>query len=790
MDYKIGSRGSKLAMIQTEYVRDRLREAYPEHTFEIVVIKTKGDKIQNRPLSQIGSKGLFVKEIEEKILSGEIQMGVHSMKDMPANGAEGLVFSKTWKREDPRDVLILREKKNLQELPLGAVIGTGSKRRAFQIKKLRPDLKIVDIRGNVETRIRKMQEQALDGIILAAAGLKRLGMEHKITQYLDSEEMISAPAQGALAIEVRKDNKELIHMLDAFADETSIAEIQAEREFLQRMGGGCFTPTGAVCKKSETGTYVMKAMYGDEEGKRIVFIDAEGKTPQETAQKAEIKIRRKIAGTVLLVGAGPGDPELITRKGFKALRKADCIIYDRLASLELLKEATDTCEKIYVGKANHHHTLKQEEINQLLVKKAMEHSLVVRLKGGDPYVFGRGGEEGLFLKEHGVEFSMVPGISSAIAGPAYAGIPVTHRGLSKGFHVVTAHSQEDCLADLDFNALARSKETCIFMMGLSKLYEITERLMKEGMSPATKAAVISSAAMKEQKTCSSDLAHIAQEAKKAQIQSPAVIVVGQVVSLRDALNVMEVKQKEKHRYLVIKIGKEISKLTEKLRNQGIFAEEVQVGKISIKPCAITKEDLKQTDWLVFTSQNGICGFFENLYAAGLDARNLAGIKLAVVGKKTAEALKSYGVHADLVPEDSNSAALAKVLLGELESTNQVMYPTGIQSGSELKKEIQKRCKLKILKVYENVPVEDELCEKNINEYQGVLFTCASSVQRFVNILNQEDALIWKQEGTAFSIGPKTSQKLQEIGVKHRIEAEHPDYDSMVNAVRKYCQRCL
>ena len=223
MKYIIGTRGSKLAMAQTGLVRDRLEKTYPEHEFEIQIIQTKGDRIQNKPLDQIGDKGLFVREIEEKILSGEIHIGVHSMKDMPARPAEGLVFTKAWKREDPRDVLILREADSLKELPFGAVIGTGSKRREVQLKKLRPDIRVVGIRGNVDTRLRKMEEQGLDGIVLAAAGLHRLGMQPRITQYLEPEQMIPAPAQGTLALEVREDDRMIQQMLDALCDEETEA---------------------------------------------------------------------------------------------------------------------------------------------------------------------------------------------------------------------------------------------------------------------------------------------------------------------------------------------------------------------------------------------------------------------------------------------------------------------------------------------------------------------------------------------------------------------------------------
>ena len=202
MKVRIGTRGSKLALVQTEYVKQRLEKAYPEDEYEIVIIKTKGDKIQDKPLNQIGAKGLFVKEIEEQILSGEISMGVHSMKDMPAKPAPALGFSKMWKREAPFDVLVLREAESLDELKSGAVIGTGSERRRKQLHRLRPDLVFTDIRGNIDTRLKKMEEQKLDGIVLAAAGLNRLGIKPEHCYCFNGDEMIPAPAQGILALEL------------------------------------------------------------------------------------------------------------------------------------------------------------------------------------------------------------------------------------------------------------------------------------------------------------------------------------------------------------------------------------------------------------------------------------------------------------------------------------------------------------------------------------------------------------------------------------------------------------
>ena len=216
MRYRVGTRGSKLALAQTKQVIEKLKSAFPEDEFDVVIIKTTGDMDQKSRLDQIGSKGIFVKEIEEQILSGRIDIGVHSMKDMPAVPAVGRCVSSPWKREDSRDVLILREKASLEQLSPGAVIGTGSKRREFQLKKLRNDIQVVDIRGNVDTRLRKMEEQKLDGIILAAAGMHRLGMQDKITHYFEPEEIIPAPAQGVLALEVRDDAKELLFMLERF----------------------------------------------------------------------------------------------------------------------------------------------------------------------------------------------------------------------------------------------------------------------------------------------------------------------------------------------------------------------------------------------------------------------------------------------------------------------------------------------------------------------------------------------------------------------------------------------
>jgi hydroxymethylbilane synthase len=266
----VGSRGSKLALAQTQWVIDSLKNASPEMDFEIKIIKTKGDKIVDVALDKIGDKGLFVKEIEEELLNGGIDLAVHSMKDIPSFLPEGLIFAGAPEREDCRDALILREGfKCLEEVPFGGKIGTGSKRRKYQLLKLRPDLDIVPIRGNVDTRLKKMNEMGLHGIVLAAAGLKRLGLQDKISHYFSIEEMLPAPAQGALAIEIRKDDTALRIAAEKIADRKAEIQVRVERTFLNNLNGSCQIPVGAVCR-IEGERLILDGMFGSEDGSILV----------------------------------------------------------------------------------------------------------------------------------------------------------------------------------------------------------------------------------------------------------------------------------------------------------------------------------------------------------------------------------------------------------------------------------------------------------------------------------------------------------------------------------------
>ena len=270
MKLVVGTRGSNLALVQTNWVVDQLKKENPGVEFEVKIIKTKGDLIKDLPLDKIGDKGLFVKEIEKSLLDGEIDMAVHSMKDMPSYLPEGLKFAHSPKREDPRDALIFKEGyKSLDDLPQGARIGTGSKRRKYQLLKHRPDLEIVPIRGNIETRIKKIETEKLDGVVLAASGLRRAGLDDKIDYYIPTDIMLPAPAQGILALEIREDDKETEKIIDSIKDDITKIQIDAERGFLIGVNGSCHIPMGSYCE-IEGEKITLTGLYGDGEGKKIV----------------------------------------------------------------------------------------------------------------------------------------------------------------------------------------------------------------------------------------------------------------------------------------------------------------------------------------------------------------------------------------------------------------------------------------------------------------------------------------------------------------------------------------
>lgn len=288
MKIVVGTRGSKLALIQTNWVIGKLKEIYPEIEFQIKIIKTKGDLIQNISLDKIGDKGLFVKEIEQQLIDKKIDMAVHSMKDMPSSLPKGLKFASIPKREDARDVLVLKDGySSISDLPIGAKIATGSKRRKYQLLKQRPDLNIVPIRGNIDTRIKKIVDENLDGVVLAAAGLIRAGLEHKISYYIPKDIMIPAPAQGALAIEIRENSNDIEEIIKSLKDIETEIQVAAERGFLDGINGSCHIPIGAYCNV-EGENIILTGLYGDKEGSNLIIKTIEGKASQASELGLEL----------------------------------------------------------------------------------------------------------------------------------------------------------------------------------------------------------------------------------------------------------------------------------------------------------------------------------------------------------------------------------------------------------------------------------------------------------------------------------------------------------------------
>lgn len=506
-------------------------------------------------------------------------------------------------------------------------------------------------------------------------------------------------------------------------------------------------------------------------------------------------------GKVVLIGAGPGDPQLLTLRGKHCLEQADCIVYDRLASKELLGYAKQDCECVYVGKENHHHTMRQEEINALLYEKTGHCALVVRLKGGDPYVFGRGAEEALFLKEKGVAVEVVSGISSVIAALADAGIPITHRGLSKGFQVVTAHSRKDVPADIDYAKMQDDTITYLFLMGLSHVKEIATGLMAAGKSADTPVAVISNGTTAGQKKVVGSLQNIDRMVSQANLVSPAIIVVGAVVSLSDQLDFFEKRPLFGKKYVVpyitsckfrFGLGQEAfsdeegcnSELVRKLEEQGAQVCAVKVGRIV--PVKIPKEDLLESlrsDWLLFTSQNGVYSFLWNLKEYGLDIRSVSGCRIAVVGQKTAQALEQVAIKADLMPDQHTARSLCACMternLFQGRKDLHITLFGAKQTNEDMITFLKAQCQFRKMVCYQNAIVENvQNGYDNIDfkRFDGILFTSGSSVTRFLKLSKG------MLPECIYAIGPTCSAVVKKETGCSCMEAKNAGYQELCELV--------
>ena len=470
--------------------------------------------------------------------------------------------------------------------------------------------------------------------------------------------------------------------------------------------------------------------------------------------------------TVYLVGAGPGDPGLLTVRGRELLGRCDALVYDRLADPRIVALAPASARRVYAGKAPDRHALSQDQINALLVELAGRHSCVVRLKGGDPFVFGRGGEEAQVLAQAGVDWEVVPGISSAYAVPAYAGIPVTQRGVAAQFTVVTGHEDPTKPeSDLDWASLASTPGTLVFLMGVRALRANAARLIEQGMPTCTPAAVVSHGTRPGQRTVVAPLSEIAEAA--GDLPAPAITLVGAVASLREQLAWYERRPLFGRRVVVTRARAQASGLAARLSELG--AQVVEAPGISIEPLEFQPPDLASYDILCLTSANGV-----GRLLAG-DVRSLHGVTVAAVGRATADALAARGIVADVVPQQAVSDALPEAL-GEV-AGKRVLVATAEGARSALPDELRARgATVEVLHLYRTLrePVDREAVAAS----DLVTFTSSSTVENVLGALAPADLAAIR----AVSIGPVTSGSLRAHGVEPLVEADPHDVEGLVAAV--------
>jgi len=491
-------------------------------------------------------------------------------------------------------------------------------------------------------------------------------------------------------------------------------------------------------------------------------------------------------GKVYLVGAGPGDFKLITFKGMELLKKAEVLVYDRLINKRYLKEVKEDCELIYVGKKPNNHIMKQNDINKILVDKAREGKIVVRLKGGDPYVFGRGGEEGQILYDNNVNFEVVPGITSTIGGLTYGGIPITHRDYSSSFHVFTGHTKND--DELNFETIAKLKGTLVFVMGMKNLPNIAQDLIHHGMNSDTPVAIIHQATTSNQKVLVGTLNNIYQKVKEEGISSPSLIVIGDVVKLRDKLNFFEEKQLLGKNIIVTRSRSQNSSLLEKIEALGGNSIELPTIKIEkIEKNEKLKDvikNLKNYSYIIFTSVNGIKIFFEELFEMGYDSRVLKDLKIVSIGKSTNKLLRDYGLISDITPEKSVSESLVDELKGIVNENDNILIPRGNQGREYLIEELEKFCAVEEVVIY-NTVIEDKDIEVSsfikVNKIDYITFTSSSTVKNFIKILGLENIHLLKKT-KIISIGPITSKTIEDFNLQVYKEAQESTINGIIESL--------
>jgi uroporphyrinogen III methyltransferase/synthase len=500
-------------------------------------------------------------------------------------------------------------------------------------------------------------------------------------------------------------------------------------------------------------------------------------------------------GKVYLVGAGPREPDLVTVRAVECLKQADVVIYDFLAAPELLKHVREGAETIYVGKKGGEHTLSQDKINEVMVARAKQGHTIVRLKGGDPFIFGRGGEEAEVLADVGIPFEVVPGVTSAVAAPAYAGIPLTHRLYTSSVAFVTGHEDPTKNQSLiDWSKLATGVGTLVFLMGIKNLANIAERLMTAGRDPKTPVAVVRWGTTPQQTTVVGTLDTIVAEVQAVGLKPPATIVVGEVIKLRDTLNWFEKRALFGKTVVVTRARVQASELVRRLSDLGAACLECPTIKV-VPPedwnqLDAAMDNLGTYDWLVFTSVNGVSFFFERLYEKEKDVRALKDVSTAAIGPATAKRLRDFGLQSDIIPETYQAESIVEAFGQEPMNGKRVLLPRAKEARPVLPVELRKMGAIvDEIAAYQTEPAREnvDVLIKRLEEgsIDLLTFTSSSTVKNFKALLPPErfESLI---EGVSIaSIGPITAETARELGFKVDIMARDYTIDGLCEAILEH-----
>ncbi len=502
----------------------------------------------------------------------------------------------------------------------------------------------------------------------------------------------------------------------------------------------------------------------------------------------------KEKGKVYIVGSGPGDPFLITLRGLNAIKLADVILYDRLVNPLLLNYAKSGAKKIYVGKEPGKPTFSQEKINELMLSFALEGMRVVRLKGGDPYIFGRGSEEALFLKENKVEFEVIPGVTSALGASAYNGIPLTHRALVAGVIFVTAHEDPTKPeSQMDFETLASAKNfTIVVYMGSSNLQRFVNSLISNGFDRNSPAAIVAKATTPRQKSFTAPLYCLPEIQKKENLKSPLVTIISPCANFHKDLNWFEKKPLFGKKVITTRALDQSETLFEKLITEG--AEILPFQTFTTEPVILTKNELleikaKNFDWIIFTSQNGVRYFFLQLFNNDLDSRFFNNAKIAVLGEKTALEIKKYGIIPDFVPSRYNSNAFIEEYSKNYDiSNNSILRIKGNFDKDPISDFLSKSSKkfetLIVYRINRVYPTEEEKEKIAKSNADAVVFTASSTVENFFEILGNNIAKNIIEKAKVFAIGPMTAESLKNKGISNIFVSNQHTIDGIIQLMEQ------